>query len=195
EGLGFTGTEEGIAAQAVCLLIKDDFEEAEKASKKKSAEKKPVKKKEKEAMPVLPEITPGSIDKCVVYTDGATDINPGPSGIGLVFEYPDGKVFAKYAEFIGDGTNNQAEYKAALAAAEICLKWKIKEVEFRTDSDLMANQVNGRWKVKNEDLAILLMKLREYLGGLKKWRMVYVPREKNTAADKLSKLALQSEQG
>ncbi len=185
EGLGFTGTGDGIAAQAICLL-KIPGEETEQPAKTK----KTVKKKKKEKVPPLPEIQPGEITKCIVRTDGACIGNPGPCGIGIVFERPDGTAIGRLSEAIGEHTSNQAEYLAAIRAAEICIKWGVEEILLYTDSELMAKQVNGSYRVKNPGILKLYRKLIVRLSKFKEFRMRSVPRLENIEADKLSKLAL-----
>jgi len=188
EGLGSIGKGEGIAVQAVCLLKKYTGE-PEKTPGKKKAEKK--KKRKTERPGPLPEIKHGEIEECVVRTDGATIGNPGPSGIGIVIEYPDGIEIGRVSEYIGDKTNNQAEYTAAIRAAEICRDWGVKKVKIYTDSQLMERQMNGSYKVKNQGILKLYYELMGVLRKFNKWQMKHVPREENTEADKLSKLALQ----
>ncbi len=191
EGLSFTGTGEGIAAQAV-VLLKLPGEESGKTSKKETASgKKADRKKEKDKLPPpLPKIKSGELTSCVVFTDGATEDNPGPSGIGIVFGKPDGTEIGRLAEYIGEKTNNQAEYIAAIRAAEICRDWGIKEFTLRTDSKLMANQVNGSYKVKNPGILKLYQELMKILIGFRKWKVEFIRREKNMEADYLSKLGI-----
>ena len=188
EGLSFTGTGEGIAAQAVCLL-KQDYQETIKASTR--AKKSTVTKKKKiKTVPPLPEIKPGELTDVNVWTDGASSGNPGPSGIGIVFQKPDGTLVGEYSEAIGEGTNNQAEYKAVIKAAEICTKWGVERFSLKSDSELLVKQLNGQYRVKNPSITGLYSDLRQLLRKFKSWKAVHVRREKNTEADKLSKIAL-----
>jgi 2-C-methyl-D-erythritol 2,4-cyclodiphosphate synthase len=187
EGLGFTGTGKGIAAQAVCLLmcpVDQDEDDQRERKRKKSARKPP------EPPPPLPKIKPGRVKGCIVNVDGATDGNPGPSGIGIVFKTSKGAVLGKLSESIGQATSNEAEYTAAIRAAEICMKWGIKDLTLRTDSQLVAKQVNGEFQVANERILKLYRELMGLLKGFKKWKIIQIGREENTEADKLSRLAL-----
>ena len=188
EGLSFTGTGEGIAAQAVCLL-KRYIEETEKPSSKakKSSERK---KKEVEKVRPLPKVKKGEFKDVVVWTDGASEGNPGPSGIGIVFEKPDGSEIGQYAECIGEATNNQAEYRALIKAAGICAEWGVERFTLKSDSELMVRQLNGEYRVKNESIQMLFSEAMAFLWKFKGWKADHVPRTKNVKADKLSKLAL-----
>jgi len=192
EGLGFTGTGEGIAAQAICLLRIPGIEDEKKepAKKRKSGGKK--KSRKSEMPPPLPKIKPGEIENCRVWIDGATKGNPGPSGIGIVFELPGGSLIGKYTEDIGEHTNNQAEYIAAIRAAEICSGWGVRKLDIITDSELMAKQVGGSYKVKNPGILKLYKKLMHLLGDFDMCRVKHVRREENVEADKLSRLTLKN---
>ena len=89
-----------------------------------------------------------------VYTDGASRGNPGESGVGVLIVRED---FTKeeIKEYIGKGTNNEAEYKALIRALRYLLDHGIRAVRVHTDSKLVANQINGLWKVKDSKLKIL----------------------------------------
>ncbi|MGB9911474.1 MAG: ribonuclease HI family protein [Microgenomates group bacterium] len=100
-----------------------------------------------------------------VYTDGGAKGNPGPGGIGFIVKDSKGKTIIKKGKFIGYTTNNKAEYIAVLEA----LKW-LKEnfskrekfkVKFFLDSQLVVNQLNGNFKIKNENLKLLQKKIKE----------------------------------
>ena len=187
EGLGYTGTGEGIAAQAICLL-KMPGEETEKPAKDKRKSGKP--KKKLQMPPPLPTIRPGELEGCVAQIDGASAGNPGPSGIGIVFKNPAGHVIGKLAEAIGERTNNQAEYLAAIRAAEICGEWGVRKLYILTDSELLSKQIGGSYRVKNPGILKLYKRLSEILSGFEKWKVKHVSRVENEEADRLSKAAL-----
>lgn len=129
-------------------------------------------------------------NKTIVYTDGGSRGNPGPSAIGVVIGN------RKYNEKIGDTTNNVAEYKAALFALKKLVLLAGKkgahelEVELRTDSELMAKQINGQYKIKDSELQPLFMEIWNLKQDFKKVAFVQIPREKNKEADKLVNEAL-----
>lgn len=133
--------------------------------------------------------------KLIIYTDGASRGNPGPASYGFTISDDQGKILYKKGRYIGITTNNVAEYTAVLEA----LKYVKGEygrsnllVEFYADSKLVAEQLSGRFKIKSAHLKPIIEKIKILsleLGGV-----VYnhVPRVKNTAADKLANLALDS---
>ncbi|MEA1913337.1 MAG: ribonuclease HI family protein [candidate division WOR-3 bacterium] len=130
-----------------------------------------------------------------VYTDGASRGNPGPSSIGILIINEEGKEIKRISEYIGTTTNNIAEYRALLRAIMECRKLKFGSVQFFTDSQLLANQINGIYRVTNEDLKPLYVKLKGELLSFKGWSVVYIPRGKNSIADLLANQALDRREG
>ena len=126
----------------------------------------------------------------IVYTDGGSRGNPGPSAIGVVIGT------RKYNEKIGDTTNNVAEYKAALFALKKLVLLSGKkgaqelEVEIRTDSELMAKQINGKYKIKDSELQPLFMEIWNLKQDFKNVFFKHIPREENKLADKLVNIEL-----
>lgn len=123
--------------------------------------------------------------RAVIYTDGASSGNPGPSGIGVHITF-DGQSI-EIAEHIGTATNNIAEYSALLRALEEAVSLGADSVEVYMDSELAVKQVNGLYKVKNQGLKPIYMKVIKLLKQFKSHKISHVPREENTLADKLSK--------
>jgi ribonuclease HI len=121
-----------------------------------------------------------------VFIDGASRGNPGPSGIGVLILDENEEEIKKISEKISDTTNNVAEYKALLKAVIECQKLGFNSVRFFTDSQLLARQVNGIYKIKDENLKSLYVKVRGKLLGFKNWEVIHIPREKNRTADKLA---------
>jgi len=131
------------------------------------------------------------VDRLVrIYTDGASRGNPGPAGIGILIIDEKGSENKKISEYIGETTNNIAEYRALLRAVEECERRKINSVEFFSDSQLLVNQLNKAYKVTNEGLKPLYVKLMSRLMNFKNWSIKHIPREKNTIADSLANQAL-----
>ncbi len=127
--------------------------------------------------------------KLIIYTDGGARGNPGPAGIGVVIS--DGhKIIRQIAEYIGETTNNQAEYKAVIRALAESKNLRADELEFYLDSELVVRQLNREYKVKNKELAPLFMKVYNLSQGFKKVTFKHVIRERNQAADALVNKAL-----
>ena len=121
--------------------------------------------------------------KAILHSDGGARGNPGPAGIGVVLEFSDNKkLFKKY---IGEGTNNQAEYQALILGLEEAKKVGAEEVDCYLDSELVVKQLNREYKVKNEGLAPLFIKVYNLTQQFKKVKFIHVFREDNIEADKL----------
>ncbi|HTC22453.1 MAG TPA: ribonuclease HI family protein, partial [bacterium] len=97
-----------------------------------------------------------------IYSDGACRGNPGPSGIGAVILDNKGKTVHEISKFIGNTTNNVAEYEALLEALDYCVKKKLSPVEILADSQLMIRQLSGQYKVKHPNMIPLHQKAKEY---------------------------------
>jgi ribonuclease HI len=127
----------------------------------------------------------------VVNVDGGARGNPGPAAIAAVVSEPGGEVVEERKEAIGRATNNEAEYRAVLLGIALARELGAEEVELIGDSALIAHQVRGEWKVKQEHLLPLRDKVLDELRGLE-WSIRNVPREQNTRADALVNEALDS---
>jgi ribonuclease HI len=127
----------------------------------------------------------------VVNVDGGARGNPGPAAIAAVVSEPGGDVVEERKETIGRATNNEAEYRAVLLGIALARELGAEEVELIGDSALIAHQVRGEWKVKQEHLLPLRDKVLDELRGLE-WSIRNVPREQNTRADALVNEALDS---
>ena len=139
--------------------------------------------------------------KFIIFTDGGSRGNPGPAAIGAIFQNAKGEAIKKYGETIGEATNNQAEYRAAIfalkKAKQLFGKKKIGAMEFelRLDSDLVVQQLNHRYKIKEPELQPLFLEIWNLLIDFGPVKFVYIPREQNFEADRLVNQALDSEQG
>lgn len=129
-------------------------------------------------------------DKLIIYTDGGARGNPGPAAIGAVLMNQAGDRVAEISEYIGETTNNQAEYRAVLAAIKKAKEFSPKEIKFFLDSELVVNQLSGIFKIKNKDLAPLFVQIYNESLSFKKVSYAHVPRERNKEADKLVNIAL-----
>lgn len=124
-----------------------------------------------------------------VYTDGGARGNPGKAAVGVVVKNRAGKTIAEFSRYLGENfTNNQAEYQAVLEALRYFEKEKFEspEIKFFSDSELVVNQLNLRFKVKNRELKPLFEQVKEAvfkLGG--KVSFQSIPRKKNSEADLL----------
>lgn len=125
-----------------------------------------------------------------IYTDGCSRGNPGPAGIGILIINNDGREIKRISEYIGEATNNIAEYRAILRAVNECESRKIDEAIFFTDSELIVNQLNKSYKVKDEKIKTLYVKLLNKLINFKNWSIKHIPREDNKIADSLANQAL-----
>lgn len=128
-----------------------------------------------------------------IFTDGGSRGNPGNSAIGVVVKEKSGAIIHSFGQTIGIATNNVAEYKAVIAALEWLNKNTIgiDKVDFFSDSQLIVNQLNGLWKIKEANLRQLVIQAQGLQKKLNlKIKFNYIPREKNFQADKLVNLAL-----
>jgi ribonuclease HI len=123
------------------------------------------------------------------WFDGAADPNPGPAGIGALLRGPKGEKF-EIAEAIGHGTNNEAEYRALIAVLTLAEAQGVQEISVFGDSKLVVNQVAGSWACNAANLQGYCQQARALIGKFKRATIDWVPREKNTEADALSKKAL-----
>jgi len=132
-----------------------------------------------------------------VYTDGASRGNPGKAAIGVIIYDENNFILKSYNEYLGEATNNQAEYKALLKSTELIKKLidsgekDIDKIEFYADSELMVKQINFDYQVKEPHLAVLnnLFHVRMKKLG-KKYTISHIDRELNKAADRLANQAL-----
>ncbi|HEX3975168.1 MAG TPA: ribonuclease HI family protein [Solirubrobacteraceae bacterium] len=126
----------------------------------------------------------------VVHVDGGARGNPGPAAVGVVVSDPDGAVLDEYAERIGVATNNVAEYQALLRGVQRAAALGAREAEFVNDSELVAKQINGAYKVKHPAMKPLYEEAIAALRGFEHWKIRSVPRAQNARADALVNEAL-----
>jgi beta-lactamase class A len=128
--------------------------------------------------------------KLKLHVDGASRGNPGPAALGVVVEDTRGRTVAKLGEYVGETTNNVAEYRALLRGLKEAQARGADEIEIFADSDLLVRQIDGSYKVKSAHLAPLYAGAIRTLAGFRRWRIAHVPRERNAAADALANRAL-----
>src|SRR5208283_5353880 len=116
------------------------------------------------------------LERLTLYSDGGARGNPGPAAIAFLAVTASGQVIKADACFIGEATNNQAEYNALIAALEFAKAFKAQEVTCHLDSELVGKQLKGEYSVKNPELRKLWRKAQELKGGFKKICFVNVPR-------------------
>ena len=128
--------------------------------------------------------------KAIIFTDGAAEPNPGPAAIGAIIKDGKGRLITSISRHIGTTTNNQAEYRAIIAALEKAIKLGATHVEVNSDSELAVRQINGRYRVKNAALRPLYQQVKQLQSLLEGFTITHIPREQNTEADKLTSAAL-----
>ncbi|MBS3977298.1 MAG: ribonuclease HI family protein [Syntrophomonadaceae bacterium] len=128
----------------------------------------------------------------VIHSDGASRGNPGDAGIGILITDVKGQVLLEIAEYLGQATNNVAEYTALIRGLEEGLKIGGTEVLVYCDSELMVKQLSGLYRVKNEGLIPLFRQVLQLRQKYRKFNISHIPREKNKRADQLANLGIDS---
>ncbi len=134
--------------------------------------------------------------KLIIYTDGGSRGNPGPAGVGAVISNEKNQPIKEYSKDIGVRTNNEAEYEAVIFALQKVKqlfgkeKTKNYEIEIRMDSELVARQLGGKYKIIEEKLLPLFIKIWNLRMDFSKIEFVEIPREKNKEADRLANEAM-----
>jgi ribonuclease HI len=134
------------------------------------------------------------LSRVVVYVDGGARGNPGPAGVGVVLTDAAGAELARANDYIGEATNNVAEYRALLLGLERAKALGAREVEIVNDSQLIERQVRGEYRVKKADLKVLNEQVHEALSDFERWSIRSVPREQNELADELVNEAIDARQ-
>ncbi|UCH12820.1 MAG: ribonuclease HI family protein [Candidatus Omnitrophota bacterium] len=125
-----------------------------------------------------------------IYIDGAARGNPGPAGIGIVITDEKGKIIHTISKYLGQTTNNIAEYTALIFGMEEVRNKKAKDIIINTDSQLLARQLGGEYKVKSSSLKDLYNKVNTMLKSFDEVRVNQIGREQNKHADKLANKAI-----
>ncbi len=131
-----------------------------------------------------------NINRVIIYTDGAARGNPGPAAVGAVIKDEKNNIIATISRRLGTTTNNQAEYRAIIYALEKAAVLGARQVTLYSDSELVVQQINGRYKIKQTALRALYQEVVKLAGVLGKFEIAYIPRERNKEADALANKAL-----
>ena len=129
-------------------------------------------------------------NKIIIYTDGGSRGNPGPAGIGVVLYNEAKERIAEISKYLGETTNNQAEYRALIIALKKAKDLGAKELDVFLDSELVVKQLNREYKVKNKDLAPLFLEVYNLSLNFSKITFTHIYREKNQEADRLANEAM-----
>ncbi len=125
-----------------------------------------------------------------LFTDGAARGNPGPAGAGAVIINANGHIVAKVGKYLGETTNNVAEYTGLILGLKRAKAMGLRELEVFADSELVVKQLNGEYQVKADHLRPLFEEARALLKGFPEIDIRYIPREQNTQADEMSNRAI-----
>ncbi len=128
--------------------------------------------------------------RAIVHVDGGARGNPGPAAAGCVISTPAGEILGEYAELLGKVTNNVAEYRALLLGLRHARELGVTDVEVVNDSELIAKQINGQYKVKHAAMRPLYLEALAALREFEQWTVRTVPRAQNAQADALVNAAL-----
>lgn len=124
--------------------------------------------------------------ECKLFTDGASRGNPGEAGAGAVLLNQHDQELLTCSRYLGTCTNNAAEYRALLIGLERALQYGCTELAIFLDSELIVRQIEGRYKVKNQNLKPLFQQVQAALSRLNNWSVAHVPRSQNSRADALA---------
>jgi len=127
-----------------------------------------------------------------IFIDGASRGNPGPAGVGVVIIDSKATVIKEFSRYIGQTTNNVAEYSALIYSLLEAEQIGAKSVRIKTDSELLARQVNGQYKVKDARLSLLHDMVRYLMLRFDVFQIGHIPRELNAHADRLAGMAAKS---
>ena len=132
------------------------------------------------------------VKRVIIHADGASRGNPGPAGIGATIRDEQGRLIASISRGIGRATNNQAEYRALIAALEEAAKLGASRANIYLDSELIVKQLNGQYRVRNRALKPLYHQAKKLQGLLRGSVVNHIPRHENNEADTLANIALRA---
>ncbi len=135
------------------------------------------------------------MEKLLIYVDGTAQGNPGDAGIGVVISDSQGNIVEEISKYIGRSTNNVAEYRALIEAAQAALEYMPQRALFFTDSQLVANQINGLYRIRQPHLDALNRQAEDLLHRLPNWQVRYIERTANWQAHRLAQRAIYERSG
>ena len=130
------------------------------------------------------------VKRVVIYADGASLGNPGLAAIGAAIKDEQGRLITTISQGIGRTTNNQAEYRAVIAALEKAIELGAQQVDIKLDSQLVVRQISGKYRVKNAALKPLYQQVKHLQSLLEGFTITHIPRQQNREADNLAYTAL-----
>lgn len=125
-----------------------------------------------------------------IYADGACKGNPGEGGAGVVIKDSDGSIVARIKSYLGEVTNNRAEYQALILGLQEAERLGAGEVYVYLDSELVVRQINGMYQVRDPSLKGFVQEVKRRLGRFQRWAVRYIPRDANKEADRLAREAV-----
>ncbi len=137
-------------------------------------------------------VVTGKIETAIIFTDGASRGNPGRAGAGFVIYSVEGEKLREGSYYLGNKTNNQAEYEALIRALETAVDMGIRKIEIRSDSQLLIRQLQGSYRVKSPNIIPLYEKVKSLLENFSDVRLKHIPRELNKEADALANRGIDS---
>jgi ribonuclease HI len=176
------------AAQRAADEIDEQMELSKAERERRKRERAQAEERERQAAAAAEEAERAKRTR--LYTDGAARGNPGPAGAGAVILNPDGHIVAKIGKFLGDSTNNVAEYMGLILGLKRAKAMGIKELEVYSDSELLVKQLAGDYAVKAEHLRPLHDEAKALLQGFSFIQVRHIPREENAQADAMSNRAI-----
>ena len=134
------------------------------------------------------------IPSCEVYIDGASRGNPGPAGVGVVFVNGDAQPIRQFNAYVGETTNNVAEYLALIYGMQEALQCGLRTLRVKTDSELLARQINGQYRVRDPQLRLFHDLAKHLAQAFRGFSIEHVPRTQNRLADRLASQAVKAAQ-
>ncbi len=129
-------------------------------------------------------------ERVVIFTDGTAEPNPGPAAIGATIKDEQGRLITSISQPIGRATNNQAEYRAVIAALEKAIELKASHVDLHSDSEWLVRQIKGQYRVKAAPIKPLYLKVKQLQNQFKGCTITHIPRQENIEAHNLADIAL-----